>query len=603
MRLIRDLLKNNCTISAMERKKRKAIGNQWFAWNHLASRLIFASSLLIFMLLFSSLVYAQNINPKRAQWIKSGGTMVFSGKHHYKKSDPVDGARKGIITVRGPGLIGLATRDIHNTGPGMWTTKAKDGSHQGTQWLGGLAKLKGNNGWVWEGEYRDFIPSSNAGGWIPPPTKDNPTTALDVRAVIEGGPRALVRNDISIEFEYWYFPFEGGGLVSVIEYGPNGKKIDVTAGKPLNLPLDKPGITAGKRDGTVLYPIADSHVYAYSYLGWNKANWGKYKNIGAGYNPTGGEKRAFLKFNLTGINPNSVNKATLRLYQHHTGGGNAVDLGVYRVMSPWIEGRGTYKPASAALPGELTWVNQPKIDRYPVVYFNPGQRVNKWVDVDVTSLIKAWLTGIPNHGLAIKGGDNLAGKPESQYGFYSREYKENHKRPQLLLNGQISDAKPDFSNALGKNLLLNPGFEQGTAGLTATSGIQHWEVVRENVDVVGTYWQQINGKKSIDLAGIPGSGAIQQTFSTIPGRRYEVNFFIAGNPACDNPYKQMRYSAAGQYKDISTNTKGKSLQNMGWKKITWSFTANSSRTTLKFESVGPNRYCGMALDNVSVFLR
>ena len=183
----------------------------------------------------------------------------------------------------------------------------------------------------------------------------------------------------------------------------------------------------------------------------------------------------------------------------------------------------------------------------------------------------------------------------------------NHRKIISMLVYLISMATifmPWYAVAgFGKNLLLNPGFEQGTAGHAAISGIQHWEVVRENVDVVGTYWQQINGKKSIDLAGTPGSGAIQQTFSTIPGRRYEVNFFIAGNPSCDNPNKQMHYNAAGQSKGIGTNTKGKSFRNMGWKKIIWNFTANSSLTTLKFESVGPNRTCGMALDNVSVFLR
>ncbi|MCJ7526144.1 MAG: DNRLRE domain-containing protein [Candidatus Aminicenantes bacterium] len=188
----------------------------------------------------------------------------------------------------------------------------------------------------------------------------------------------------------------------------------------------------------VVSPTADSHVYAYSYRNWNKSNWGKYENIGAGWNPTGGEKRAFLKFDLAGIDPNSVNKATLKLYHSHTGGGNAVELGVYRVMSPWQEGSGTYhsgQTEKTASYGEISWDNQPSVDRYPVVTFNPGQGVNKWVEVDVTSLIKAWLTGVPNHGMAIKVVENYLGKSESQYGFRSREFEEIDKRPVLLLSG------------------------------------------------------------------------------------------------------------------------------------------------------------------------
>jgi choice-of-anchor C domain-containing protein len=155
----------------------------------------------------------------------------------------------------------------------------------------------------------------------------------------------------------------------------------------------------------------------------------------------------------------------------------------------------------------------------------------------------------------------------------------------------------------GSNLILNGSFEQGTVGNNRTSGITHWTVIRDNVDVVQGYWQQIHGKRSVDLAGTYGSGAIQQTFSTIPGRRYEVSFFMAGNPVCDNPFKQMRVSAAGQSDDFSFHTQGRSLGKMGWQKKSWSFIANAASTTLMFESVGPNRACGVALDDVSVVPR
>lgn len=217
---------------------------------------------------------------------------------------------------------------------------------------------------------------------------------------------------------------------------------------------DEPGTINNiddRQDGDIvrIEPNSDSHVYAYSYRNWNKSNWGKYENIGAGWNPTGGEKRAFLKFDLAGIDPNSVNKATLKLYHNHTGGGNAVDIGVYRVMSPWQEGSGTYhsgQTEKTASYGEISWDNQPSVDRYPVVYFNPGQGVNKWVEVDVTSLIKAWLTGVPNHGMAIKVVENYLGKSESQYGFRSREFEEIDKRPVLLLSGSggLQEPKGDL---------------------------------------------------------------------------------------------------------------------------------------------------------------
>ena len=218
--------------------------------------------------------------------------------------------------------------------------------------------------------------------------------------------------------------------------------------------------------GNTIYPIADNHVYAYSYSNWNKANWGKYEHLGVGWNPTGGEKRAYLKFDLSGIDANNFEKATLRLYHNHTGGGNAVELGVYAVEGSWTEGRGTYKPASAALPGELTWNNQPKIARYPTVYFNPGQEIQKWVEVDVTTLVKAWLNGFPNHGMLIKARENYIGKSEGQYGFYSREYEDADKRPQLVINGSSGNLQVSLGN-----LSVNP---QSITEIPSVTG--EWEI-------------------------------------------------------------------------------------------------------------------------------
>jgi hypothetical protein len=102
------------------------------------------------------------------------------------------------------------------------------------------------------------------------------------------------------------------------------------------------------------------------------------------------------------------------------------------------------------------------------------------------------------------------------------------------------------------------------------------------------------------LAGTPGAGAIQQKFSTIPGKRYEVSFYVAGNPACDNPLKQMRVSAAGQRVGVGLNVRGRSLSKMGWVRKKWIFRASQSATVLRFESVGPNRYCGAVIDAVLV---
>jgi len=206
-----------------------------------------------------------------------------------------------------------------------------------------------------------------------------------------------------------------------------------------------PGQSGGQGQGQVpgqgagqvitLPASADTHVYAYAWQGWNAANWGKYEVLGAGWNPTGGEKRAFLRFDLSKVDLNKVRSAKLRLYHYHTAGNGAKPLGIYRVTEPWTEGRGTYKPATPAQPGETTWLHQPGFDPRAIISFSSVAVPGQWITVDVTDLVKAWASGLPNHGLMLRPlGRPDARSPEAMFGFYSRENREADKRPQLVLD-------------------------------------------------------------------------------------------------------------------------------------------------------------------------
>jgi hypothetical protein len=226
------------------------------------------------------------------------------------------------------------------------------------------------------------------------------------------------------------------------------------------MPGNVVGAISANKSGYVFSPIADSHVYAYSYLNWNKASWGKYNVISAGWNPTGGEKRAYLKFDVSGIDKSSFEKATLKLYHYHSAGSDRAELGVFTVRNPWNEGTGDYKPQKLANANEICWENQPFSDQYPVAYFNPGMQTDDYVEVDITPLVKSWLEGMPNHGLAIKAGENYVSGTESMYGFYSREHEEADKRPKLIINGNASGIKVVQTNE-NKNLF----FEDFSGGM------------------------------------------------------------------------------------------------------------------------------------------
>ncbi len=248
--------------------------------------------------------------------------------------------------------------------------------------------------------------------------------------------------------------------------------------------------TITSTNGMKIYPIADSHVYAYSYSGWNKANWGKYNILGAGWNPTGCEKRAYLKFDVSRIDKATFKKATLKLYHYHTAGSNSAELGVYTVRSPWNEGSGNYKPANIAAHGEVCWINQPQSDQYPVAYFNPGMQTNDFVEVDITPLVKSWLEGMANHGMAIKTGESYLNGPVSVYGFYSREYKDAKKRPQIVLNGGLS-------------VIQEPQVGQNTNVIINSENGRPWVIGQYNGIhyCTGSGWkQQSGGGKGKDIA-------------------------------------------------------------------------------------------------------
>ncbi len=222
----------------------------------------------------------------------------------------------------------------------------------------------------------------------------------------------------------------------------------------------------------VLEVQADNHVYAYEYRNWNNSNWGAYGSLGAGWHPLGGEKRTYLRFALPRVN--AVSSAVLRLYHYHSAGTGTLDICVHRVTSPWQEGGGNYPSPAEPRPGDLTWENQPSFDSLPAVCFCPGGNPNKWMDVDITDLVNAWLRGTPNHGLVLVSRGPLSQNvPECQYGFRSREFPQKDQRPVLLLDqAPAKTLEPDSPS--GKVLFFDD-FSEGSSKWNAQGFQVRWK--------------------------------------------------------------------------------------------------------------------------------
>ena len=160
----------------------------------------------------------------------------------------------------------------------------------------------------------------------------------------------------------------------------------------------------------------------------------------------------------------------------------------------------------------------------------------------------------------------------------------------------------------GANLVTNGSFEQGkSAGSSylivrpGSTNLPGWQITGKNVDVVGSAWKSSHGPRAVDIHGT-GPGGIRQSFPTTSGAVYRVSFDLAGNPWAGPQIKTLHAEIPGIVrKTYQFNIKGKSPQNMGWTRHTFTFRATQARSTLHFFGGGPpGNGAGPALDNVMV---
>ncbi|MEV7969312.1 choice-of-anchor C family protein [Sphaerisporangium sp. NPDC088356] len=127
-----------------------------------------------------------------------------------------------------------------------------------------------------------------------------------------------------------------------------------------------------------------------------------------------------------------------------------------------------------------------------------------------------------------------------------------------------------------------------------------WSVTGGTVDLVGQgFWQAADGVQSLDLNG-SGTGAVSQTFSTLPLVKYEIGYRLAGNPAGAPVVKtgkiQINDDVVGKF---SFDTTGKSFPDLGYTHQKVAFVATGLSTTVRFASTVPGGF-GPVIDDVEI---
>lgn len=163
------------------------------------------------------------------------------------------------------------------------------------------------------------------------------------------------------------------------------------------------------------------------------------------------------------------------------------------------------------------------------------------------------------------------------------------------------------SAQLASAQVMNGSFEAGddpgsySTIIPGDTDITGWTVTVGSVDYIGTYWQAAEGARSIDLNGTE-AGAISQTIPTVIGAKYDVTFYISGNPDGGPSLKELAVGATGvapQNYSYDTAAEGNTKADMKWSSRTYSFLATGVSTTLTFESLIDGAF-GPALDNISI---
>jgi choice-of-anchor C domain-containing protein len=170
----------------------------------------------------------------------------------------------------------------------------------------------------------------------------------------------------------------------------------------------------------------------------------------------------------------------------------------------------------------------------------------------------------------------------------------------LLVAAASPAAAAPFTNGSFELGSVNPGSGWMTLG-SGNPAITGWEIFDGTIDYIGTYWQAADGSRSLDSNGNDGSAGVRQTFDTVGGGTYQVNFALAGNPDGAPFTKNVQVTSGGISQLFSfTVLPGTSRADMGWVYHSLLFTASGGSTTLSFLSDTAGVFYGPALDDVSV---
>lgn len=147
--------------------------------------------------------------------------------------------------------------------------------------------------------------------------------------------------------------------------------------------------------------------------------------------------------------------------------------------------------------------------------------------------------------------------------------------------------------------LLAPIGNFATLSAGDSTSITGWTVEDGGVDLIESYWNAADGRRSLDLSALSAGGVSQFLTGLTIGQHYRVTFSYAGNPDGGNGLKVGTTSVSGSQSSVFSFVQSGTRANMNWTAGAYDFTADASSMNLKFASNENNPF-GPALDNVGI---
>ncbi len=152
------------------------------------------------------------------------------------------------------------------------------------------------------------------------------------------------------------------------------------------------------------------------------------------------------------------------------------------------------------------------------------------------------------------------------------------------------------------NLVTNGSFEEpvvesGFNTYYAGQTFGGWTVESGSVDLT-TDWAAADGRQALELSG-DDAGTIYQDLATQSGTGYQLDFSLAGDPDIPNMMQMEVWWGTTLVDTLTFDTTGRSRQDMGWGRHSYTVTASDSTTRLTFKSLTAGIW-GPALDAVFV---